>query len=405
MGSVHPKLVLREAKELEAQGKNKEASRKYASLISVLSHRGKHLEAIELCEKALALSPVSTRLHLIKTLSLLELKRHNEAITEIDKFALAALRQERVTQYLELAKEKLGAHLKIQQHFIEKILEVERTRGDLFFALGRVFARQGKNEQALEMVFAGLKTGNEQSEGHNLLKSIINERGRKEDFQYFEKLINKLWPLEKVRKFIMDSSIAAKPSSSKIVNQFLEDGSDLHLKSLDEENAPTLQNLIQELEEALGDRPKGIETISGLVTEFKEKALEVINGDCTALLDLAIAFKEMGLINEARETLLRIGIENEKYLTAQVLLGEIEFESGALVGALDVFQRILRGESVDEFAIKEALYYSAHIYYQLGDLKKAHEYAEKLAELDSRYRNLIDLRHGINQKWKKRAAG
>jgi tetratricopeptide (TPR) repeat protein len=334
MGLLRPKVVLEEARELEAKGNNKEASRKYASLIPPLIKREKISEALILIDKAIVLSPESTRLLLTRALCLIKLNRNPEAENEIEKFALAALRQNRLSQYMELIEDKAREQVNLQKKFYEKILSIERTRPEVVAALAKVFKRMGKSSNAVEI--------------------------------------------------LAEDSIHSKSRSV--------------FSPLNEENVHTLKSLIQELEEQLGERPPGIETLSGLVTEFKEKVLQVVRGDSKSVLDLAIAFKEMGLAAEAKEMISSIEPIHSRYLAAQCLLGEIEFEHEAYFSSLDIFQKILRSESNDEECKKDALYHVVRIYIHFQDFIKAAEFADKLSEMDSSYRNLSHLRNEISAK-------
>ena len=148
--------------------------------------------------------------------------------------------------------------------------------------------------------------------------------------------------------------------------------------------------------------PIGIEPLSGLVAEFKLKATHVINGDSQACLDIAIAFKEMGLLNEAKEFLNKVTSEQEKYVAAQILKGEIEFDSGSFLSALDIFLQILRVDKMEENEMKEALYYAVRIYFQLQNFEKANQFAKKLGAIDSNYRNFKKIAVVLNQKLEKR---
>jgi tetratricopeptide (TPR) repeat protein len=357
-------------------------------------------EALALCEKVLSLSPESTRILLTKVLCLLGLKRENEAVEEVENFAIAALRQNRLTQYLEMANEKLAPHSFVLQKFLEKILEVERTRADVFISLGNVLLSQAKTDRALEMAFAAMKTGLQEEDCLKLIKSILDERGRIEDYQFLEKLINKTWSIDKVKQMLLKNSDPQKGDDSHKKSESSEQSSP-SLRAVDEDNASTLKDLIQKLEEQLGERPQGIETLTSLISEFKEKALTVVREDAKAILDMSIAFKEMGLIAETREFLSRITSESELFPTAQALLGELEFDSESFFGALDIFQNLLRKEDLDESTKKSALYYVTRIYCELGDFKKAEVFAEKLAKIDSQYRNLGSLRSGIGRNLEK----
>ncbi|MBM4304790.1 MAG: hypothetical protein FJ112_10755, partial [Deltaproteobacteria bacterium] len=176
MGLLRPKVVLEEARELESQGKNKEASRKYASLISALIKREKDAEALILIDKALSLSPDSTRLLLTRALALLKVKRIPEAEIEIDKFALAALRQGRVTQYIDLIEVKAQEKPNLRKKFYEKILSIERTRPDIFLGLAQVLRQMGKITQAYEIIFSALKIDRRGEQALKLLKEMIAEQ-------------------------------------------------------------------------------------------------------------------------------------------------------------------------------------------------------------------------------------
>lgn len=395
MGAVRPKVVLQEAKKLEELGELKEASRKYASLIQPLVKRGKSSEALIIIDKVLELSPSSTRLYLNKALCLLELNREREALDETEKFATAALRQKRLSQYIELIEDKAKAHPRILQKFFEKILSVERTRADVFIYLARVLYSQGQIVRAFEMVFSGLRVDPNCELGVESLKAWIAERGKKGDFQYVESWVNGDCSLDEVkeRMRVWVKDLSANPVDNTIGEKPVT--SQTNLKSLGEEDVPALKNLIQDLEEELGNSPNGIESIASVISEFKQKALSLLKEESTTLFDLAVAFREMGLLSEAKETLLQIGKFDEKYHDAQSLLGVIEYETGAVMASLDIFQILLRSEPLEEDCRKNALYHIVRIYIELQDFKKASQFADKLSKIDSNYRNLPRLRSEI----------
>jgi len=398
MGLLSPKVVLEEARELESQGKNKEASRKYASLISALIKREKDAEALILIDKALSLSPDSTRLLLTRALTLLKVKRIPEAEIEIDKFALAAIRQGRVTQYIDLIEVKAQEKPNLRKKFYEKILSIERTRPDIFLGLAQVLRQMGKVTQAYEIIFAALKIDRRGEQALKLLKEMIAEQGSESAQVAYDNLIIEKWSLEKVRAELIGNSEIHSPNSLEISEHSIGTNNRSVLSPLNEESVGSLKSLIQELEEQLGERPPGIETLSGLVTEFKEKALQLVKGDSKSVLDLAIAFKEMGLAVQAKEAISGIESSNNKYLAAQCLLGEIEFEQESYFSSLDIFQKVLRSESNDDECKKDALYHVVRIYIELQDFKKAAEFADKLSEMDSAYRNLPSLRNEISTR-------
>jgi len=394
MGSVHPKLVLQEAQDLESRGDLKSASIKYASLIQVFVRRGKYAEAIELCDKAFALSPDSTRLQLTRAVILSQLKRESEAIAEVEKFAQSALRQNRVVRYLELSQEQLNSKPRLLKRFLEKILEVERTKAELFFAFAEVLQRLGEVDRAIEIVLAGLRIGNNLDVGHELLRTLLDERGRPKDLMAFDKLVDGSWSLERVYQILLVENKSSMEPKSETNSPFMRAVPE-ELSGKDEES---IKDLIQELEEKLGERPHGIETLSGLVKEFKEKAQSVLEGDDLGQIDLSLAFREMGLNQEAKDFLFRIREDSEHYVQAQMLLGTIELDSGSLVSALDIFQNILRRGGLEKNILLESLYSTARIYLELGEVMKAEAHINKLTQLDSHYRESARLKQMIKKK-------
>ncbi|NBX67767.1 MAG: tetratricopeptide repeat protein [Proteobacteria bacterium] len=397
MAGVHPKEVLREARDLESRGESKKASLKYASLIPILMRRSKFKEAVELCEKVLKLSPSSTRLHITHALCLNQLGQTKEAFSAIEKFALGGLQQNRLSAYLDIAKEKLVTKLVLYKCFLETVLKVERTEASIFFLLSGVLSELGENERALEITFAGLKVSEKSEEGRNLLKSFILKRANPGETEAFEKWINGELSLEQLQRKVLfliadPANEQAKAGNSDEVSSYWTMSI---LKSFDENSGDNLKKLIQDLEEELGQTPKGIEPIHTLVDEFRQKARTLVKDDSLALIDLAVAFREMGLLIEAKEFLLLVSSEDPKYLVAQSMLGEIELESGATMGALDIFQMILRNPQVPEEIAKESLYSIAKIYIQLGDLGRAEESAQKLSNLDRHYRGINKVMQAI----------
>ncbi|MBM4304535.1 MAG: hypothetical protein FJ112_09450 [Deltaproteobacteria bacterium] len=331
-------------------------------------------------------------------MTLLKVKRIPEAEIEIDKFALAAIRQGRVTQYIDLIEVKAQEKPNLRKKFYEKILSIERTRPDIFLGLAQVLRQMGKITQAYEIIFAALKIDRRGEQALKLLKEMIAEQGSESAQVAYDNLIIEKWSLEKVRAELIGNSEIHSSNSLEISEHSIGTNNRSVLSPLSEESIGSLKSLIQELEEQLGERPPGIETLSGLVTEFKEKALQLVKGDSKSVLDLAIAFKEMGLAVQAKEAISGIESSNNKYLAAQCLLGEIEFEQESYFSSLDIFQKVLRSESNDDECKKDALYHVVRIYIELQDFKKAAEFADKLSEMDSAYRNLPSLRNEISTR-------
>lgn len=397
MAGVQPKQILQQARELESKGETKEASLKYASLIPVLIHRKKYKEAIELTDKTLKLSPTSTRLHLTKALCLMGLKQMQEACVELEKFAFAGIRQGRLSLYFDLAKERLVGQPQLMKSYLESVLKIERMREDIFFQLSLTLSELGQNERSLEILLSGIKINEKSQEGRGILKELIEKRGNFEELEACQRWLNGEITLEQFRKKIISWAPALENPNDEPIRTFEAErvGTLSVLKTLDEDSVINLKKLIQDLEEELGERPKGIETIEAIVREFKDKALSCISDDPGSIIDLAVAFREMGLTRESKELLTKIPLEDEKYLLAQALLGELEIESGSMVGALDIYQGILRSSSLTQEIAKESLYNMARIYVQLGDFERAQESADKLVELDRHYRGINKLKQAI----------
>src|SRR6185437_14470196 len=145
------------------------------------------------------------------------------------------------------------------------------------------------------------------------------------------------------------------------------------------------------------DLEASLDTVAPLVKEFRRKSQPILAGDAKTRLDMALAFFEMGLVNDARDELRPIDPSDPYYPESQALLGEILFAEGSDLGALEAYQNCLRDERATVEMVREGKYKLLQIYYRLGDLRQALAQAQELEKLAPNYRELRHLKIRIQE--------
>jgi tetratricopeptide (TPR) repeat protein len=158
------------------------------------------------------------------------------------------------------------------------------------------------------------------------------------------------------------------------------------------EEEKDLQTLISELEAEMGiNLHESHDGVEPLVREFRRKSAEILEGDSKARIDMAFAFFEMGLYKDAREELAHIQTTDSRYLEAQMLFGEILCTERSDLGALEVFQNILRDDRTSPEIALEAKFKLLTIYHRLGDLRQALAIAKEMEKKTPGYRDTQHL--------------
>ncbi|CAM2066948.1 Tetratricopeptide repeat protein [Sulfidibacter corallicola] len=132
-----------------------------------------------------------------------------------------------------------------------------------------------------------------------------------------------------------------------------------------------------------------IQSVEELFEEFKKGVDEQISeDDFETHYDLGIAYKEMGLLEEAINEFRRAEKDRGRYLECATLIGNCLIELGRTEDSIEHFEHAITANSLtDEERI--ALEYECALAYQgLGELEKALALFMKIKEVESNYRDL-----------------
>lgn len=171
------------------------------------------------------------------------------------------------------------------------------------------------------------------------------------------------------------------------------EGSVSEFEALTEEK--TLGRLIEELEKELGTGFVAHKEIEPLIEEFQRRSQNVLGADARARIDMALAYFEMGLLDQAQQEIALIEKNDPLFVEAQALSGQIWLASGNALSALEVFQACLRHPTRTPAVELEARYQLVLVYFRLGDVAEALTQAESLERLDPEYRDLKTLKEQL----------
>lgn len=154
-----------------------------------------------------------------------------------------------------------------------------------------------------------------------------------------------------------------------------------------------LSELIDELESRLptSKDPSQEREIRPLVQEFRKRSEPLLTQDSRCRMDVAFAFQEMGLYQDAVEELEQIPETDEQYPYAQARLADALYKMGKDLASIDIYQALLRRDSLPPQLQQECLYELILIFQRLEEYKKAYSYSSLLEKMSPNYRNLRDI--------------
>lgn len=395
MSTFRPKDILREAREAEEHGQKRDASSKYASLAIYLRRRGQFKEAKKLVERAIQLSPEAPRLYLQRALCEVGLGQEKAAQTAVRLFTRRAVRRNKVEEYRPYIEQQLKDLPSLREVFYTALLDIERTNAEPFLGLARALIEQQKLDGARKTLLDALKTKTMEKEVLELLTSVLEASNRNEDLVHLRRYTSGDMAMDDLLLLLRGE---VRPSAEKS-----EQETERESQFEDEKD---LQLLIRELEEKMGlDVDQGLDSVDPLVREFRRKSDVILAGDSKTRIDMALAFFEMGLVEDARDELRPIAVTDPQYLQAQCLLGEILHSEGSDLGALEVFQNILRDQRATHEIWCEAKFKLVQIYLRLGDLRQALAQALELEKKTPGYRDVHRLKLQIQEASQSQESG
>lgn len=152
----------------------------------------------------------------------------------------------------------------------------------------------------------------------------------------------------------------------------------------DEAQGPTTRFVVEE-REPTGDEDRDF---ADMLANFRQKVAENIEvEDSSSHYDLGVAFKEMGLVDEAIaqfQVALRGGANP---LATLELLGQCFFEKGQFAVGSRVLERALRLPNTGDPELVGVLYLLGRIAESIGDVERALEHFERVVAVDIRFRD------------------
>jgi pilus assembly protein FimV len=124
---------------------------------------------------------------------------------------------------------------------------------------------------------------------------------------------------------------------------------------------------------------------------------EVSESDYQTHYDLAIAYREMGLWDDAIRELELIQKSSEFEVRAMCMIGEIWFERADYTQALLAYRNALGSPSLSESAALALMYDVGQVYLKVGKLFEATAYFRKVEAIDASFRDVSNQLEALGQ--------
>jgi len=167
-----------------------------------------------------------------------------------------------------------------------------------------------------------------------------------------------------------------------------------------EEEKIDLRELIGEkLPEEKGGAGFDVPSLEDTIKAFKEGVKkELGDADSSAHYDLGIAYKEMGLYDDAIEEFRIAAKDPERFVEAATMIGLCYRDKGDLDEAMKWFLKALKSPDLSEEAYLELNYELGKIFEAKGDLKRAVYFYKNVLEKNKKYRDIIERIKAIKEK-------
>lgn len=383
---VSLKEYLAAAQQAEQQGRHREASAKYAALGIYLLKKSRAQEARLFLNRAAQLTPRSARVYIQLALCDMALGDESSARAAMENFAKYVVRKKHLTEYREYLETNLKTFPRLRQVFYDAILQLDRTNAEPFLWHADASIEANDFRLAKKMLVKALMTKTHREEVLTRLRKVL------EDLKAGEEL-RALDAHEKGELSLDDCVLLLSGKSPEQSVPPVLPSAELSLSEMSSEDKD-LDTLIKDIEHELGIAiEEKHEDVRPLVREFRRRSDAVISSDSKTRIDLAAAFFEMGLTQDAREELGRIDDGDPLYLEAQLLIADVLFREESYLGALDIVQQCLRHRDMTESLSLEAQYKLVLTYQRLGDCRQALCHGIELMKKAPDYRDIRNLVH------------
>ncbi|MBN2693807.1 tetratricopeptide repeat protein [bacterium] len=321
--------------------------------------------------------------------------------------------------------------------------------------LKEIYVKTGNLAAAIDILLKMFETSfqNNQTEAKTFLEEILyfdpdHEKAIKLIAKYYDKSVLKQEKVVEQKQIVIEEStqLSVKPTIQKdeielinfddddfdqkskssikdqieqirfYINQAMFDNAKKELDPLlkSDPNNPELLKLLSQLESAvkpimMDDRadkklPKSgefQEDVNEIFEKFKEGVDQSVSkDDIKTRYDLAIAYKEMGLLDDAINEFKLVFRLTEDKIDCLVMIGLCYIDKGDFDIAIKYFKKSLEFQSIDAIQ-KLAIYYEiANAYDLQGNLKHAFEIFKKIVQKDKTYRDSYSRLQKIYEKLK-----
>lgn len=389
MGASDPKAIVVEAQKAEERGLHKEASSLYAVAAHGMRGLKRNRDAKALLKKAIELSPQSARLYVQLAIVENALGHDDSAIKAMEKFTQVAISRGKLADYRPYLEKHLASYPTLRQVFHRGLMEIDRTDAKPFLDYAKAAIEKRDWEDARAMLLDALKTQSQPEDVLTMLDSALERLGENEGRNAIQSFRARRMPLKDLLSILAkrsegNSASRERPASAEAAR--------------DEES---LDQLITRLEGEMGiELREKHDTVRPLVKEFRRRSDAILRTDPKTRIDLAMAFFQMGLVEDARSELKAIPRSDPHYREARMLTGEILYQEASYLEALEVFQGCLREEEAPDEVKVEAAYKLVQTYERLGDDVRALKWAKVLEDASPTYRDIRQLRRQIEDRIK-----
>jgi tetratricopeptide (TPR) repeat protein len=382
------KELLKKAKELENQGDKKTASSHFQKLAKVLIKEKKYSAASKALRHAMSLTPDSARLYLSLAACESESGHMTESRQWMGQFARMLLRKGGVEKYQTLVEEELAKYPRLRRYYYEAMLTLDRTSVTPFIHLAECDRQARDFSNARKVLLQALKVQAKSPEIVKLLETVLKESNEEDLIVYLEDYVAGKLSEERLVALL---SPKPKPKQKKEIPKE-------KVKIVYEEEGPNIDEIINELAEELDlELEIKYDQVAPLVEEFRRRSQPTLSGHSKTRLDLALAFSEMGLFEAAKAEINLITETDPNYEEAQLWLGNLMFQTGQELAALDLYQKSLRSLKLSDPIRHETIYQLAKLYLKLGEPEKADEQLTELERLSPNYRDVKWLKNSFKK--------
>ena len=364
-----------QAREAVENNDKKSAATAFAKLAGYAVSTRRWVRALFFLKHAQKYLPESAKIFLAQAICEWERKHEREARHRIQLLARSILRKKRLEEYEGVIERELRSYVSLRQLFYETVASVERNSAIPFLGLARIARSAGDWQQALRLLSDGLRTKDRDSVVLGEIVSIVKEQELKEMEVQCERYRSGQLRIDDFCLLLSSQQRKASFESSTDSGQL------------------ELGQMIQTLEAELGSEPlPAWDKVGPLLAEFRRRADPVIGNHTKSRIDLALAFFEMRLMSAAKDELQQIPEEDPNFGQSLCLLGQIQLEEGALLAAMECYQKCLRDDRFKGLVHDEAEYQLIRIYVKLEDFGKAMIHLRDLERRVSDYRDLRRIR-------------